>query len=355
MTYKVGDVIGRYIVTRDFDSANGGQCQWGFAKYGAEEFFIKKFLNPVYPGEKSPGSEKGKQKKRDQCHQFERKQYAIIKALSSCGDGGLVVRTIDCFKHGDNYGEHYFKVSQKVDTSSLSNRVHTLDKKQRLFVMLTAAGALNILHRNGIIHLDLKPDNILIQEFESRLIAKIIDFDSSMLEGESISSDMLVGDPVYYSPEFASHIATRGDTPPPNKQSDVFSLGLIFCKYWTGSLPSFPSIHNYAHEAVLKGENLKISSLVAEPKTSLDIKTSRVSGTLIKPKDKDAGLNPIDAGFQHLLKKMLLLNPVDRCSISEVHKSLKYLYHHGELPSITAKDEPKETGSRISFGKNMKR
>jgi len=355
MTYKAGDVIGKYTVTRDFDSANGGQCQWGFAEYGDEEFFIKKFLNPVYPGEKSPGSEKGKQKKRDECHQFERKQYAIIKALSSCGDGGLVVRTINCFKHGDDYGEHYFKVSQKVDTSSLSNRVHTLDKKQRLFVMLTAAGALNILHRNGIIHLDLKPDNILIQEFESRLIAKIIDFDSSMLEGESISSDMLVGDPVYYSPEFARHIATRGDTPAPNKQSDVFSLGLIFCKYWTGSLPSFSSIHNYAHEAVLKGENLKISSLVAEPKTSLDTKPSRVSGTLIKSKDEAAGLNPIHVGVQHLLKKMLLLNPVDRCSISEVHKSLKNLYHYGELSSIKAEDESKETGSRIRFDPNLKR
>lgn len=74
MSYKVGDTIGKYTVTRDFDSANGGQCQWGFAEYNGEEFFIKKFLHPVYPGEKSPGSEKGKQKRADQCHEFENKQ-----------------------------------------------------------------------------------------------------------------------------------------------------------------------------------------------------------------------------------------------------------------------------------------
>lgn len=183
MTYKIGDVIaGKYTVTRDFDSANSGQCQWGFASYNGEDFFIKKFLNPVYPGDLAPGSEKSKQKRRDRCHAFEKKQLAIQKALSACGRGGLVVVTVDFFKYGDEYGQHYFKVSQKVDTSSLSNKVYSLERKTRLFIMITAAGALKILHQKGIIHLDLKPDNILIQEWEDKYAAKIIDFDSSILE-----------------------------------------------------------------------------------------------------------------------------------------------------------------------------
>lgn len=129
MTYTIGDLIGQYTVTRDFDSANGGQCEWGFAEYNGEEFFIKRFLSPVYPGDLSPGSEKGKEKRKAECQEFERKQLAIINALSACGDGGLVVRTIDCFLYGNDYGSHYFKVSQKVDTSSLSEQVHTLEAK----------------------------------------------------------------------------------------------------------------------------------------------------------------------------------------------------------------------------------
>ncbi len=356
MFYKVGDVIGKYTVTRNFDSANGGQCQWGFAEHNGEDLFIKKFLNPVYPGENSSGSEKGKQKRRDKCHEFEKKQSAIIKALSACGDGGLVVRTIDFFKHGDDNGKHYFKVSQKVDTSSLSERVHTLELKKKLFVMLTAAGALNILHRNGIIHLDLKPDNILIQEYESQLIAKIIDFDSSILDGESIEAEMLVGDPVYYSPEFARHIATHGETPSPTQKSDIFSLALVFCRYWTGKLPVFSLNCNYAHESVLKGEKLTVPNLVISKEAKSEAsKASRLSGTLIKPKESIFDTNPTEAGVRQLLEKMLVLSPDDRLPISQVHQSLKHLYHHGTMPkSDDSKKSDEDNRPRITFGKNLK-
>jgi eukaryotic-like serine/threonine-protein kinase len=358
MSYQIGDIVGNYTVTRDFDSANGGQCQWGFAEYGGEIFFIKKFLAPVYPGEKSGGSEAGKQKRRDQCYEFERKQLAIIKALSTCGDGGLVVRTIDCFRYGDESGEHYFKISQKVDTSSLSDKVHTLETKKRLFVMLTAVGALSILHKNGIIHLDLKPDNILIQEYESKLIAKIIDFDSSIIKGEPIEAEMLVGDAVYYSPEFAQYINSHGETPPPDEKSDIFSMGLIFCKYWTGKFPSFSSSYNYAHQAVIKGEKLTISlNHAKEIKT--EEKKSRLKGSLVVKSDEvKSELNPTEAGLKKLIEKMLLLDPKNRLSISDVHQSIKHLYNHGTLPKFDTKDviSPvvSETRTRLNFGKNLK-
>lgn len=357
MSYKVGDIIEKYTVTRDFDSANGGQCQWGFAEYNGEEFFIKKFLNPVYPGEKSPGSEKGKQKRINQCYEFEKKQLAIIKALSACGDGGLVVRTIDCFKHGNEHGEHYFKISQKVDTSSLSNKVHTLDEKKRLFVMLTAAGALKILHQNGIIHLDLKPDNILIQEYGSKLIAKIIDFDSSMLEGESTKPEALVGDPVYYSPEFARYIASYGETPPPTKKSDIFSLGLIFCRYWTGMLPVFPSSYNYAYEANLKGKKLSVSSKSIEEAKTEAPKVSRLKGTLIQTDTilTPSDINPISIGVKQLIEKMLVLETETRLSILEVHQSLMHLYHHGALPKLDTGKELEKPVTKLTFSKNLKK
>jgi len=355
MSYKVGDVIGKYTVTRDFDSANGGQCQWGFAEYGGEEFFIKKFLTPVYPGENAPGSEKGKQKRRDQCHEFEKKQLAIIRALADCGNGGLVVRTIASFRHGNDSGEHYFKISQKVDTSSLSDKVHTLDSKNRLFVMLTAAGAVSILHKNGIIHLDLKPDNILIQEYESKLIAKVIDFDSSILEGESTEAEALVGDVVYYSPEFAQHIATSGKTPKPTKKSDIFSLGLIFCKYWTGKLPIFPSSYTYAHEAVLKGEKLFIPASLDGTVKSGEAERPRLSGTLIKPETSVASTDPLSAGIQQLIQKMLIPSPESRLSIMEVHQNLKHLFHHGKLLKLDTDRKLDEPKTKLNFGKNLKR
>lgn len=321
MSYVIGDTIAeKYVVTRDFDSANGGQCQWGFVVNAAgEEFFIKKFLHPVYPSESSPGTEEGKQKRRDQCDIFARKQLAIQKSLSACGPGGLVVVTVDFFRHGNQYGEHYFKVCQKVNTSSLSNKVNTLEEKQRLFVMLTATGAIKILHKNEIIHLDLKPDNILIQENKGKYIAKIIDFDSSILAGEKIAPESLVGDPVYYSPEFAKHISTNGSSPPPSKKSDIFSLGLIFCQYWTGKLP-ISNDYAYAHEAVLDGKKL----IIPRPETS---KKTRLQGTLIKSID----INDFDNEISLLIENMLVLEPIKRPSIDDVHKTLYRLYHNGPL------------------------
>jgi serine/threonine protein kinase len=315
-------------------------------------------LSPVYPGENASGSEKGKQKRRDQCHEFERKQMSIIKALSACGDGGLVVRTIDCFRHGNEHGEYYFKVSQKVDTSSLSNQVHTLAVKNRLFVMLTALGALSILHKSGIIHLDLKPDNILIQEYESKLIAKVIDFDSSILKSESVDSETLVGDPVYYSPEFAQHISTRGETTPPDEKSDIFSMGLIFCRYWSGKPPVFSPRHNYAYEAVLKGEKLSIpfdDVIGEEPKAK-----SRLTGTLMKTRESIVDLSPTESGVRKLVEKMLTLNAGSRFSTAEVLQSLKHLYHHGTLPKVedekpTPKDIAEEYRPKLTFGKNLKK
>lgn len=324
MSYKIDDVIaGKYLVSREFDSANGGQCQWGFAVNinDGNEYFIKKFLSPVYPGEKAPGSEKGKQKRRDQCDEFSRKQLAIQKALSACGSGGSVVVMVDFFKYGDEYGEHFFKVCQKVDTSSLSKEIHTLDTNKRLFVMLTAAGALKILHKNAIVHLDLKPDNVLIQEWEGRQIAKIIDFDSSIIEGEKIAAEFLVGDPVYYSPEFAKHIATGGETPAPTKKSDVFSLGLIFCQYWVGNRPILSESYTYAHEAVLNGKKLELP---------LELKTGKLRGTLIQN-------NKIDQQVNELISKMLALNPENRPDINLVHEYLRNLYNYGTLSSIKDK------------------
>lgn len=356
MPYKVGNVIGKYTVTRDFDNANSGQGQWGFAEWEGEEFFIKKFLSPVFPGERSPGSEKGKQKRRNQCQEFERKQIALKEALSVCGNGGLVVKTVDFFRHGDEHGEHYFKVTQKVDTSSLSEQVSTLETKKRLFVMLTAIGALKVLHSNNIIHLDLKPDNILIQENEGKLIAKIIDFDSSILKGESVSPEDLVGDPIYYSPEFARHIATEGEELLPDKKSDIFSMGLIFCKYWTGNLPNFSDGYNYAHEALLKGENLRIK-LIDNGKVDTKSKKSRLRGSLItSPKEGKVDGNSTDSQVRQLIEKMLLLKLESRPSVSEVHKSVKnlYLYHRNKAEKTSSKDD-RASKKGLSVGKNLKR
>jgi serine/threonine protein kinase len=316
MSYKTGDIIAnKYRVTRDFSSAGGGTCQWGFVvnehNNDKIEYFIKEFLKPVFPMDLASGSEGRKQKRREECYRFEERHKAIQDALSVVGTSGLVVKTEDFFRYGDEYGEHYFKICQKVDTSSLSSQIHTLDIQSKLLVMTTASFALKILHLRDIIHFDLKPDNILIQKHNDTHIAKIIDFDSSVLRDDIIDPSFLMGDQIYYSPEVAKYIISNGETEVPNEKSDIFSLGLIFCQYWTGQLPLF-DLHkyNYAYEAILDNKRLSI------PNQQKDIKQEsrlRMSASLRSQEDKE---------IHELIKNMLHDVPEHRPSALEVHQTL---------------------------------
>ncbi len=206
----------------------------------------------------------------------------------------------------------------------------------------------------------------LIQEWEGKLIAKVIDFDSSLLEGESIAPDDLVGDPAYYSPEFGQHIATSGETPPPTKKSDIFSLGLIFCQYWTGKFPTLPSDAHYAYEALLKGDRLTIpiaasSGKVGSEGTGISSRL-RFSSNFKKTAKSKTEPESMDTTISQLIEKMLVLDHSKRLSINDVQQSLKHLYRSGTLPK-TEIEEPSppiefkktESSGRLRIGKNLNR
>jgi serine/threonine protein kinase len=298
MPYKTGDTIGKYKITTDFSTANAGQSLWGFGEYGGREFFIKKFLNPVYPGAAAPLTKTTRQKRIERCLKFEAKQQALQKALSGYGDGGLVVKTVDFFKHGNNCGSHYFKVCQKIDTASIPP-THLLTKEQCLFIMLTAAFAVSLLHSGNIIHFDIKPENILIHKYGRRAVAKIIDFDNSLLTGEELDPDSFVGDQVYYSPEFAVFLETNGLSSLPRNKSDIFSLGLVFSVYWTGKIPGFKEDDRYPYQLALNGEILSIRD------------------------ERELSENWLDKKINKMIDDMLLLSPEERPSAQEVHQILK--------------------------------
>lgn len=77
---------------------------------------------------------------------------------------------------------------------------------------------LDYLHSKGLLHLDLKPCNVLVTE-ES--VCKICDFGNSTTIAECLQAYDCIGTPIYTAPELL--LGGR-----PSTKSDVYSLGLIF-------------------------------------------------------------------------------------------------------------------------------
>jgi serine/threonine-protein kinase len=97
------------------------------------------------------------------------------------------------------------------------------------------AAGLDAAHELGLVHRDLKPDNVIITPARGRETVKLVDFGIAKavepdLHGAVTAAGTVVGTPEYMAPEqFA------GD--PVDQRADVYALGLVSYRMLTGTLP----------------------------------------------------------------------------------------------------------------------
>lgn len=257
------DVINGYRILEDFTTAGGGLCKWTFAERGGQQYFIKEFLSPKYPTAGSPGSPATKARKLSACQKFETHHRKLQEALvRKCGVGGNLIVTLDFFR----WDTTYYKTTERIDVATFDGaEISTMPLDQRLLVLKTVVHSLDILHRQKIVHGDLKPNNVLIKKTDTgNFTTKLIDFDNSFFSGAPPSAEEIVGDMVFYSPEWASYVDPDGGaaTSTLTIKSDIFALGLLYCLYIFGTLPALAPPARYPFEAVqsvpLKvGENVR--------------------------------------------------------------------------------------------------
>jgi serine/threonine-protein kinase len=134
------------------------------------------------------------------------------------------------FAHGE-FRDEYYAVMEYVDGANLKERILRGDPKLRahqLHLLLGMAAGLGHVHDRGFIHLDFKPENVVISnDYEP----KIVDFDLSIARpSEPRRISKLSGTPSYLAPE---QIARE----PVDERADIFAFGLTAYEMLSGKKP----------------------------------------------------------------------------------------------------------------------
>ena len=199
------------------------------------------------------------------------KRYAAIKFLLSPLDGEQRRRflreaetianlsghpsIVQIYSQDEYEGTCYFAL-EYLDCSAadlLSRSPEGLPVQEALKIIADCCEALTCAHDAGVLHRDIKPGNILIDENRGR--AKLCDFGLARFQGfgdESISQT-IAGSPPYMSPEQAK----GGEL---DERSDLYSLGVTLFKLLSGSLPYKGKTHTEVLSKILRGKGAKLSS-----------------------------------------------------------------------------------------------
>ena len=105
-------------------------------------------------------------------------------------------------------------------------------------IVRQVSGALEAAHEQGVVHRDLKSDNIMLSQTNGGDWAKVLDFGIAKIQqpegardNDITAANLVIGTPQYMSPEQCSQ------TGPIDARSDIYSLGVIVYEMLAGRVP----------------------------------------------------------------------------------------------------------------------
>ena len=126
---------------------------------------------------------------------------------------------------------HIYISMEYVDGGDLKSRIEAgMAPKEALEILTTIGEALELAHKKGVIHRDVKPGNILFRQDGTPVMADYGIAKDFERETDVTVDGTVIGTPDYLSPEQARIEAVDGRT-------DIYGLGIIFYEMVTGKKP----------------------------------------------------------------------------------------------------------------------
>jgi serine/threonine protein kinase len=222
---------------------------------------------------------------------------------------------VHIFDHGLGADERWYMVMELLEGAELSN-LHDFDRPmpvaRAVRIVQQACLGLHEAHRAGIVHRDVKPDNLWLSTDGS---TKVLDFglarawdNASTIGANATTGHMLIGTPHYAQPE---QVKTGKLTP----ASDVYSLGVVLYELLVGRTPLFPDQRVSEVRDALLEEPLKW--LVAHVKSP------------VVPLDRYPEGQRVPRRLQELVASTLAKEPADRPpTAGALANHLAWIMHH---------------------------
>ncbi len=243
---------------------------------------------------------------------------------------------------------------QGASLKTILERDKRLSQRTAVSICRQAAAGLFAAHRTGLIHRDIKPDNLWIESTKGRL--KILDFglvrDMGNDEGLTMQGTVL-GTPSYMSPEQASGEAV-------DHRSDLFSLGAVLYQMLSGVSPYAASTLTATLLNVARAQPTPIETLVGGLDPDLAKLVTKLNAR--DPKDRPQSADEVVTALEKIGARLASQRSASQAASSEsVVKTTQPIAIPSILPSaqvkrpislnrpLPAKKPPKTPWGKISM------